>query len=133
MIDASDLADAQESYAELLASEVAQSATLQRPNRSQDSTGAANAADWDTVVSNVKVLVEEISTQAAPFTLRSDAEVQEQAYVVFCGIAVGVRPGDRWIVSGVQEPFEVRTVPQKTLDLVKETMCVQVRRLSDRV
>lgn len=131
MISNDDLASAQDSYNELLESEVAQSAILQRPDRTKDSTGAANVSDWADQVTT-PVIVEELGQQSLPFTLRNDNEVRETAYAILCKHDVDVRSGDRWVVAGVTLPYEVRSIPVgRTLMMLNESICVQAVRPSD--
>lgn len=133
MISNEDVAGIQAAYAELLDSEVVPTCLIQRPNRSQDSTGAANASVWLIVSSLVPVIVEELGVkQTEQLKLRNDREIKESAYVLIMKHDVDVQPGDRVLVSGAEEPFMVNSVPRQSLKLVTEATCIHSRKLSDR-
>lgn len=135
MISRSDLAAMRAGYTELLLSEVASVAQVQRPDKTKDSTGAANTSAWVAMVSNVPAVVEELTVrQTEALKLRHDAEVKESAYVLIMGHDVDVRPGDRIVITGDTTPYQVLSVPtHRTLDIVTEAICIQSHPLSDRL
>lgn len=134
MIDNQDLSEIKEGYDALLASTAAKVGNLQRPDRTRDSTGAANAGGWATVMAGIRMFIEELSSrQTESFQLRNDSEVKEGAYALIFGAGLGAQSGDR-IIIGADPPYYVRSVNTGlSAAFLTEAVCIQSRRLSDRV
>lgn len=131
MISNEDIASAQAAYDELLASDSVPFAIIQRPDRTKDSTGAANAGGW-TQVGIEPVIIEEMqNSQSAPLGLRNDNEVKESAYILIFAFDSMVQVGDRIIVLG-DRPYDVRMVPRgRAWQVNTEAVGVQTVRPSD--